>query len=67
MNGYLQGVEAVRCKSFTEALKAGKPVRAATHVSLADGLAVPTVGLNAFVTAQPLVDKVVTVRCVLVY
>lgn len=55
------GVEAVRCKSFTEALKAGKPVRAATHVSLADGLAVPTVGLNAFVTAQPLVDKVVTV------
>ena len=52
----------MRCKSYTEALKAGKPVRAATHVSLADGLAVPTVGLNAFVTAQPLVDKIVTVR-----
>ncbi|KAL5253145.1 hypothetical protein ACHWQZ_G013056 [Mnemiopsis leidyi] len=55
------GVEAMRCMSYTEALKAGKPVRAASHVSLADGLAVPTVGLNAFVTAQPLVDKIVTV------
>lgn len=58
---YLQGVEAARCKSFTEAVKAGKPVRVTSHVSLADGLAVPTVGLNAFVTAQPLVDKVLTV------
>eukprot|EP00116_Pleurobrachia_bachei_P011314 sb/3471576/ len=44
-----------------KALKAGKPVRAANSVSLADGLAVPTVGLNAFVTAQPLVDKIITV------
>lgn len=55
------GVEARRCRSFTEALKAGKPVYTTSHVSLADGLAVPMVGSNAFVTAQPLVDKTVAV------
>ena len=36
-----------------------------SHVSLADGLAVPMVGSNAFVTAQPLVDKTVAVRLVI--
>lgn len=60
-NVMIIAVEAARCKSYTEAMKAGKPVRVDSHVSLADGLAVPTVGLNAFVTSQPLVDRVITV------
>ena len=57
-----QGVEAQKCKSFTAALEAGRPVMVNSTVSLADGLAVPKVGYNAFATAQPLVDKVVCVR-----
>lgn len=55
------GVEAQKCKSFTAALEAGRPVMVNSTVSLADGLAVPKVGYNAFATAQPLVDKVVCV------
>ncbi|XP_062600738.1 L-threonine ammonia-lyase-like [Saccostrea cucullata] len=56
------GVEAERCASFTEALKARKPVRTAMSSSIADGLAVPTVGVNAFETAKDLVNKMVTVK-----
>ncbi|XP_060077252.1 L-threonine ammonia-lyase-like [Ylistrum balloti] len=56
------GVESETCPSFTEALKAGKPVYTNTTSTLADGLAVPTVGVNAFVTAAPLIDKMVVVE-----
>lgn len=55
------GAEPERCPSFTKALEAGKPVTVKAESTLADGLAVPTVGVNAFATARPLVDKVVTV------
>ncbi len=34
------------------------------HPTLADGLAVPLVGGNAYATAAPLVDKIVSVRSV---
>ncbi|CAD5227633.1 unnamed protein product [Bursaphelenchus xylophilus] len=54
-------VEANECPSFTNAMKQGKAVYTASHPTLADGLAVPTVGINAFATAKDLVDKVVTV------
>ncbi|GMF20323.1 unnamed protein product [Phytophthora fragariaefolia] len=54
-------VRAVYCSSFTEALKAGKPVNMPTQPTLADGLAVPRVGANAFEIARNYVDKVVTV------
>lgn len=94
-----QGVESERCASFSEALKAGKPVRTDVSSTIADGrslkhaiycqhcidvlscsytfrydlymyktfntfsgLAVPTVGVNAFVTAKDLVDKMVIVK-----
>ncbi|XP_047475151.1 basic proline-rich protein-like isoform X3 [Penaeus chinensis] len=56
------GVEAERCASFSAALKAGHPVYVKAESTLADGLAVPKVGVNAYATAAPLVDKVVTVR-----
>ncbi|KAG7389937.1 hypothetical protein PHYPSEUDO_009195 [Phytophthora pseudosyringae] len=55
------GVEPEYCSSFTEALKAGKPVNMPTQPTLADGLAVPCVGSNAFEIARTYVDKVVTV------
>ncbi|KAK7085044.1 hypothetical protein SK128_026828 [Halocaridina rubra] len=56
------GVESERCASFSEAMKAGQPVYVKAESTLADGLAVPKVGVNAFATAANLVDKVVTVR-----
>ncbi|XP_069192650.1 uncharacterized protein [Procambarus clarkii] len=56
------GVEAERCASFSAAMKAGRPVYVKAESTLADGLAVPMVGVNAFATASRLVDKVVTVR-----
>lgn len=55
-----QGVESERCASFSAALEAGKPVPADGGPTIADGLAVPTVGFNAFVTASPLVDRMVS-------
>ena len=58
----LQGVESERCASFTASLEAGKPLYCKSASSLADGLAVPLVGVNAFATAAPLIDKMVVVR-----
>ena len=56
------GVEPERAASFTAALKAGLPVRVEMQPTLADGLAVPTVGINAFGIARRLVDRVVLVN-----
>ncbi|XP_064626321.1 L-threonine ammonia-lyase-like [Lineus longissimus] len=55
------GVESERCASFTASLKAGKPTYTPASPTLADGLAVPMVGVNAFATAAPLIDKMVVV------
>lgn len=55
------GVEPENCQSFSTAMKEGKPVHTMTTPSLADGLTVPTVGINAFATGAPLIDKVVSV------
>ncbi|OWF34823.1 uncharacterized protein LOC110443690 isoform X2 [Mizuhopecten yessoensis] len=55
------GVESETCPSFSAAMKAGKPVYTNATSTLADGLAVPTVGVNAYVTAAPLIDKMVVV------
>src|SRR6202011_6041362 len=49
-------VEAENVASFAAALEAGKPVKIAMHPTLADGLAIPQVGTNAFQIAKPLVD-----------
>ena len=54
-------VEAENVASFSAALEAGKPKNITIHPTLADGLAIPEIGSNAFQIAQPLVDLTVTV------
>lgn len=56
------GVESERCPSFSKAMRAGEPVEVPIQSTLADGLAVPEVGYNAFVTACPLIDKMVVIN-----
>jgi threonine dehydratase len=51
------GVEPRRAASFQAALGAGHPVHVAMQPTLADGLAVPCVGENAFAIARKLVDR----------
>src|SRR3989440_1034283 len=54
-------VEAENVASFSAALEADKPIKIAMLPTLADGLAIPQVGTNAFQIARPLVDLTVTV------
>jgi threonine dehydratase len=54
-------VEAESVASFSAALEAGKPTKIAMHPTLADGLAIPQVGANAFQIARPLVDLTIAV------
>jgi threonine dehydratase len=54
-------VEAENVASFSAALEAGKPTKIAIHPTLADGLAIPQVGANAFEIAKENVDLTVTV------
>eukprot|EP01100_Stratorugosa_tubuloviscum_P016066 TRINITY_DN993_c0_g1_i1.p1 TRINITY_DN993_c0_g1~~TRINITY_DN993_c0_g1_i1.p1 ORF type:complete len:422 (+),score=210.30 TRINITY_DN993_c0_g1_i1:108-1373(+) len=56
------GIEPVNCASLTLALKQGKPTRFEPLSTLADGLAVPVVGENAFKISKKFVDKVITVE-----
>eukprot|EP01138_Halocafeteria_seosinensis_P015092 gb/GECG01015405.1/.p1 GENE.gb/GECG01015405.1/~~gb/GECG01015405.1/.p1 ORF type:complete len:507 (+),score=53.62 gb/GECG01015405.1/:1-1521(+) len=57
------GAEPAVLPSLTAALEAGHPMDVGINAStLADGLFVPKVGLNAFRLARQFVDKVVTVR-----
>ena len=60
-NAKIVAVEAENVASFSAALEAGKPVKIALHPTLADGLAIPQVGSNAFEIARPLIDQTVTV------
>lgn len=55
------GVEPSNAACYLSALEAGKPVTVKTQPTLADGLAVSTIGSNAFEVARPHVDKVVAV------
>src|SRR5207248_10374770 len=54
-------VEAEHVASFRAAMKAGKPVPIEMQPTLADGLAIPQVGANAFEVAYSRVDKTVLV------
>ena len=54
-------VEAENGASFSAALKAGKPTRIEMQPTLADGLAIPQVGKNAFEIAKSRVDRAVIV------
>jgi len=55
------GVEPEMCPSFTNAMKHGQAIHTPTFPSLADGLTVPTAGVNALATGGHLIDKMVTV------
>jgi threonine dehydratase len=55
-------VEAENVASFSAAMKAGKPTPITMQPTLADGLAIPQVGANAFTIAREHVDHVVTVN-----
>ena len=54
-------VEAENVASFSAALDAGKPAKIELSPTLADGLAIPQVGENAFAIARYHVDKTITV------
>ncbi|MFN2507821.1 MAG: threonine ammonia-lyase [Chthoniobacterales bacterium] len=54
-------VEADHVSSFSAALREGKPARIHMQPTLADGLAIPQVGGNAFEIAKDLVDRCVVV------
>ena len=54
-------VEADKVASFSAALIAGKPTRIEIEPTLADGLAIPQVGKNAFEIAKSRVDRAVIV------
>src|SRR5437588_2122136 len=54
-------VDAETVASFSAALKASKPTKIALHPTLADGLAIPKVGANAFAIARERVDQAITV------
>ncbi|XP_055608096.1 L-threonine dehydratase catabolic TdcB-like isoform X2 [Uranotaenia lowii] len=56
------GVESEKCPSFTIALENKAPVHVPIRETLADGLAVPQVGYNAFATTVPLLDKMIVVK-----
>ena len=53
------GAEPERAATFHAARDAGKPVHLDVGKTLADGLATPDVGANAFETADPLLDGLV--------
>ena len=55
------GVEPERAATFHAAREAGHPVFVKVGKTLADGLATPDVGANAFETANPLLDGLVLV------
>ena len=54
-------VEGENVASFSAALNAGKPTKIELKPTLADGLAIPQVGANAFAVARDHVDQTVTV------
>ncbi|KAJ8964645.1 hypothetical protein NQ314_004725 [Rhamnusium bicolor] len=56
------GVESERCASYAKAVENQKPVLTTIEGTLADGLAVPMIGYNAWETSRNLVDKMVIVK-----
>lgn len=59
---HFQGVESDKCPSFSKAMENGGPIYTPNLATLADGLAVPKVGVNAYATVMPLLDKMIVVK-----
>ncbi|XP_022817918.1 uncharacterized protein LOC111350530 [Spodoptera litura] len=58
----IYGAETEKCPSMDYAMKHDEPVSVEIRSTLADGLAVPTVGYNAFATVKDCVDRMITVN-----
>ncbi|CAL1543541.1 unnamed protein product [Lymnaea stagnalis] len=58
----IYGVESEKSTGFKSAMEAGRPVMTKVSKSLAEGLSVPEAGVNALVTAMPLITELVTVK-----
>ena len=58
----IYGVEPEGAAKFAAAVCEGAPVQIVCHPTLADGLAVPDIGANAFPIARDRLDKLVTVN-----
>ncbi|CAH1110321.1 unnamed protein product [Psylliodes chrysocephalus] len=56
------GVESERCASYSKAMETAGPTHTDIEATLADGLAVPQVGFNAWRTSKNLIDKMVVVK-----
>jgi hypothetical protein len=57
-----KAAESEKCASFKSAMDNRKPTYTKSDSTLADGLAVPTVGVNAFASVSKLVDNCVIVK-----
>ncbi|EGT38706.1 hypothetical protein CAEBREN_17721 [Caenorhabditis brenneri] len=55
------GVVSETCQAIVKSLQAGHPVYTPTRPTLADGLAVPNAGVNAFASMKGKVDQVISV------
>jgi threonine dehydratase len=55
------GVESAAAAGFSAALEVGHPTTIEPEPTLADGLAIPQIGDNAFAIARPLVDRALQV------
>ena len=60
-NVMVVAAEAENVASFKAAMEAGQPVTIPSRATLADGLAIPQVGANAFEVARSLIDRCVVV------
>jgi threonine dehydratase len=60
-NAKIVAVEAENVASWKAAMEAGQPVTIPSRPTLADGLAIPQVGSNAFEVARSLVDRCLVV------
>ncbi|XP_047033511.1 L-threonine ammonia-lyase-like isoform X3 [Helicoverpa zea] len=58
----IYGAETEKCPSMEYAMKHDEPSSVEIKSTLADGLAVPTVGYNAFATVKHIVDRLITVN-----
>ena len=58
----MQGVESDHCDAFKRSYSKKELVTVNVESTLADGLAVPTMGSRSFKTALPNVNRAVTVR-----
>lgn len=54
-------METEKCPSMDNAMKNNGPVSVEIRSTLADGLAVPTVGYNAYFTVKNLIDRMVRI------